>query len=71
MATGCMDDVWESEEVWQEWHWVLCVKCVEVDGERQLLGNMLNDTGGEEQAVATRVRAAWIKFRELGKVLCM
>ena len=27
---------------------------------------MLNDTGGVEQAVATRVRAAWMKFRELG-----
>ena len=24
------------------------------------LGDMLNDTGGVEQAVATRVRAAWI-----------
>ena len=35
------------------------------------LGNMLSDTGGVEQAVTARVRAAWIKFRELGKVLCM
>ena len=26
---------------------------------------MLNDTGGEEQAVAARVRAVWMKFREL------
>ena len=31
---------------------------------------MLNDTGGEEQAVAARVRAAWMKFRELGGILC-
>ena len=30
----------------------------------------LNDTGGVEQAVAARVRAAWIKFRELGGILC-
>ena len=28
------------------------------------LGDMLNDTGG-----ATRVRAAWMKFRELGGIL--
>ena len=32
---------------------------------------MLNDTGGVEQAVATRVRAAWMKFREHGGMLCM
>ena len=31
---------------------------------------MLNDTGGVEQAVATRVRAAWMKFRELGGTVC-
>ena len=35
------------------------------------LGDMLNDTGGVEQAVATRVRAEGIKFRELSKILCM
>ena len=35
------------------------------------LGDMLNDTGGVEQAVATRVKAAWMKFRELGEILCM
>ena len=35
------------------------------------LDNMLNDTGGVEQAVAARVRAAWMKFRELGGILCM
>ena len=27
------------------------------------LGDMLNDIGGVEQAVAARVRAAWMKFR--------
>ena len=31
---------------------------------------MLNDTGGAEQAVAARVKAAWMKFRELGEILC-
>ena len=31
---------------------------------------MLNDTGGVEQAVATRVKAAWTKFRELSVILC-
>ena len=31
---------------------------------------MLNDTGGVEQAVAPRVRVAWMKFRELGGILC-
>ena len=31
---------------------------------------MLNETGGMEQAVATQVRAAWMKFRELGGILC-
>ena len=35
------------------------------------LGNMLNDTGGVEQAVAARVRAAWMMFRELGGILFM
>ena len=34
------------------------------------LGDMLNDTGGVEQAVAARVRAVWMKFRELGGILC-
>ena len=34
------------------------------------LGDMLNDTGRVEQAVAARVRAAWIKFREFGGILC-
>ena len=33
------------------------------------LGNMLNDTVGVEQAVAARVRTAWMKFRELGGIL--
>ena len=35
------------------------------------LGDMLNDTGGMEQAVAARVKAVWMKFRELGGILCM
>ena len=35
------------------------------------LGDLLNNTGGVEQTVATRVRAAWIKLRELGGILCM
>ena len=34
------------------------------------LGDMLNDTGGVEQAVAARVRAVWMKFRELCGILC-
>ena len=34
------------------------------------LGNMLNDTGGVEQAVAARMRAEWMKFREHGGMLC-
>ena len=34
------------------------------------LGDMFNDTGGVEQAVTARVRAAWMKFRELGGILC-
>ena len=34
------------------------------------LGDKLNNTGGVEQAVAARVRAAWMKFRELGGILC-
>ena len=32
---------------------------------------MLNDTGGVEQAVSARVRAAWMKFREFGGMLSM
>ena len=44
------------------------LECV---GEFAYLGDMLNDTGGVEQAVAARVRAAWMKFRELGGILCM
>ena len=35
------------------------------------LGDVLNDTGGVAQAVAARMRAAWVKFRELGGILCM
>ena len=35
------------------------------------LVDMLNDAGGVEQAVVARVRAAWMKFRELDGILCM
>ena len=35
------------------------------------LCDILNDTGGVEQVVAARVRTAWMKFRELGEILCM
>ena len=50
-----------------------CFENVELECVREFayLGNMLNDTGGVEQAVATRMRAAWRKFRELGGILCM
>ena len=34
------------------------------------LGDMLNDTGGVEQAVTARVRAVWMKVREFGGILC-
>ena len=82
VTTECMSNVQECEEVWQEWHRAMCAKCVELKEEKQLiklkcvyefayLGDMLNDTGGMEQAVATRVKAAWMRFRELGGVLCM
>ena len=27
VATGCMGNVWECKEVWQEWHNVLCKAC--------------------------------------------
>ena len=63
---------------------VLCAKCVELEEERQLMsfklecvcefayvGDMLDDAGGVEQAVAAKVRAAWMKFRELDGILCM
>ena len=44
------------------------LKCV---GEFAYLGDMLNDTGGVEQAVAVRGRAVWIEFRGLSAILCM
>jgi len=34
------------------------------------LGNPLNDGGGVERAVIGRMRAAWMKFRELSGLLC-
>ena len=74
VATGYTGDVQECEEVWQEWHRVLCAVCraggrkaadkfhfEDVELERvyefAYLGDTLNDTGGVEQAVVTRVRA--------------
>ena len=42
------------------------LECV---SESVYLGDTLNDTGGVKQAVTTRVRAAWLKFRELGGIL--
>ena len=44
------------------------LECV---GELVYLGDMLNDTGVVEQAVAAKVKAAWMKFRKLGGILCM
>ena len=32
-----LGDVQECEEVWQEWHRVLCAKCVELEEEKQLM----------------------------------
>ena len=43
------------------------LECV---GELAYFCNMLNDTGGVKQALAARVRAPWMKFRELGGILC-
>ena len=42
------------------------LECV---GKFVYFGDMLNDTDGVEQAVVARVRAAWIKFRDLGGIL--
>ena len=51
-----------------EFHFeVVKLECVY---EFAYLGDMLNDTGGVKQAVAARVRAAWMKFRELGGIFC-
>ena len=49
-----------------------CFEDVELEcvGEFAYLGDMLNDTGGAQQAVAAKVRAVWMKFRELGGMLC-
>ena len=44
------------------------LECV---GEFAYLGDMLNNTGRVEEAVAARVRVTWMKFRELGGILCM
>ena len=39
--------------------------------EFEYLDNMLNDAVGVEEVVAARVRAAWMKFRKHGGILCM
>ena len=44
------------------------LECV---SEFAYLGNIPNDTGGWEQVVAARMRAVWMKCRELGGILCM
>ena len=83
ISIGYTGDVQECEEVWQEWHVAMCAKCVrkatdefhfedvklECVYEFAHLGDMLNDTGWVEQAVAARVRAVWMKFREIGGIL--
>ena len=48
-----------------------CFKDVELErvGEFAYFGYMLNDTDEVEQAVAAKVRALWMKFRELGGIL--
>jgi len=43
------------------------LKCI---GVFAYLGNMFNDTGRAEQAMATRVRTACMKFREQSGLLC-
>jgi len=43
------------------------LECVE---EFTYLGDVLNDGGGVGRAVVGRVRAAWMKFRELSRLLC-
>ena len=43
------------------------LECV---NEFAYLGDMLNDTGGVKQTVSARVRAVWMKFRELGGIMC-
>ena len=42
---------------------------LECIGEFSSLCDMLNDTDGMEQAVVAKVRATWMKFRELGGIL--
>ena len=37
MATGYVGNVRECEEVWREWHRVLCANCIELEEERQLM----------------------------------
>ena len=37
VATGCTGDIRECEEVWREWNRILYAKCVEEEGDRQLM----------------------------------
>ena len=48
-----------------------CFEDVELEcvDEFTYLGDMLNDTGWAEQAVAARVRVAWMKFRAWWNVM--
>ena len=66
-----MCKVWRGRErqAADEFHF----KDVELEcaGKFAYLYKMLNATGGVEQAVVARVNAAWVKFRELGGILCM
>ena len=50
-----------------------CFEDVELEcvGKFAYLDDMLNDTGGVGQDLATREMAVWMKFRELGGILCM
>jgi hypothetical protein len=50
----------------------ICCEGIELEcvGEFSYLGDTLNDAGGTVQAVLKRVRAAWMKFREISGVLC-
>ena len=84
VATGCTGDVWECEEVWQEWHKVLCAVCrgggkqaadefCFEDVELECVGEFvyLGDMLNETgEVVGARVRAAWMIFRELGGIFC-
>ena len=62
----------QNVQKWRKAADEFCFEDVKLEcfGEFAYLGDMLNVTGGVEQAVAARVRAAWMKFTELGGILC-